>query len=112
MDHICFPHLFCSGKGDDRKVQITPSMFAKWILKQKNGKARREIPYLFSLALRISKNAKNKRNFVFYYSYSNFHLNIMTNILHYTVLIVVALFFTVEVHTFLLQNVLLLVKFF
>jgi hypothetical protein len=31
MDHICFPHLFCTGKGgmhDDRKVQITPSMFA------------------------------------------------------------------------------------
>jgi hypothetical protein len=37
MDHICFPHLFCTGKGgmyDDRKVEITPSMFAKWILKQ------------------------------------------------------------------------------
>ena len=34
---------------DKRKEQISPAMYCKWILKQSNGIARRDIGYLFSL---------------------------------------------------------------
>lgn len=51
-DHMCFPHIFILGKGgfyDERKVRILPAQYPKWILKNKNPIARRDIPYLFSL---------------------------------------------------------------
>ena len=52
QDHLCFPYIFFKGTGgmyDQRAKKVSPVMYAKWILKQKEGFARRDIPYLFSL---------------------------------------------------------------
>lgn len=50
LDHKCFPHIFFRGTGgmyDLRRIQVTPSMFGRWILKQANPIARRDISISF-----------------------------------------------------------------
>lgn len=52
LDHLCFPNVFPYGAGgmyDQRPVHVSPVLFAKWILRQKNNIARSNIPYIFSL---------------------------------------------------------------
>jgi len=52
LDHLCFPNIFPYGKYgmyDSREISVSPLMYCKWIFRQRNPIARRNIPYLFSL---------------------------------------------------------------
>lgn len=51
LDHLCFVDIFPYGRGgmyDDRTSRVQPAMYIKWLLRNSNPIARRNIQFLFS----------------------------------------------------------------